>query len=114
MAKLVSFLTENENLIKQPQDATSSSDYDPDFSPSPRPQAYGLRPSRGSITSTLISPLTRNKFFPLCSTKGTAQRNSSSTKILVQYCMAEVPNAVDKLGVRERDVDNDGNTKYME
>ncbi|GBL94721.1 hypothetical protein AVEN_244710-1 [Araneus ventricosus] len=50
IAKLISFLTENENLIKQPPDATSSIDFDPDFSPSPRPQNYGLRPSRGSIT----------------------------------------------------------------
>ncbi|GBL78559.1 hypothetical protein AVEN_65161-1 [Araneus ventricosus] len=57
IAKLVSFLDENENLIKQPPDATSSSDSDPDFSPSPRPQTYGLRPSRGSIPRTLISPL---------------------------------------------------------
>ncbi|GBM03958.1 hypothetical protein AVEN_99164-1 [Araneus ventricosus] len=47
--KLISFLTENENLIKQPPDATSSFDFDPDFSPSPRSQTYGLRPSRGSI-----------------------------------------------------------------
>ncbi|GBO33882.1 hypothetical protein AVEN_227022-1 [Araneus ventricosus] len=38
IAKLIYFLTENENLIKQPPDATSSSDSDPDFSPSPRPQ----------------------------------------------------------------------------
>ncbi|GBN32285.1 hypothetical protein AVEN_213127-1 [Araneus ventricosus] len=45
IAKLVSFLTENENLIKQPPDATSSSDSEPDFSPSPRPK-------------TLISPPT--------------------------------------------------------
>ncbi|GBN26544.1 hypothetical protein AVEN_212917-1 [Araneus ventricosus] len=58
MAKLVSFLTENEKLIKQSPDATSSSDSDPDFSPSPSPQTYGLRPSRGSIPRTLISPLT--------------------------------------------------------
>ncbi|GBL83712.1 hypothetical protein AVEN_132628-1 [Araneus ventricosus] len=58
IAKLVSFLTENENLIKQPPDATSSSDSDPDLSPSPRPQTYGLRPSRGSKPSTLISPPT--------------------------------------------------------
>ncbi|GBO14798.1 hypothetical protein AVEN_224551-1 [Araneus ventricosus] len=58
IAKLVSFLTENENLIKQPPDATSSSDSDPDFSPSPKPQTYGLRPSRGSIPRTLISPPT--------------------------------------------------------
>ncbi|GBM81949.1 hypothetical protein AVEN_4100-1 [Araneus ventricosus] len=36
IAKLISFLTENENRIKQPPHATSSSD--PDFSPSPRPQ----------------------------------------------------------------------------
>ncbi|GBN18164.1 hypothetical protein AVEN_161683-1 [Araneus ventricosus] len=57
IAKLV-FLTENENLIKQPPDATSSSDSDPDFSPSPRPQTYGLRPSRGSIPRTLSSPPT--------------------------------------------------------
>ncbi|GBO26787.1 hypothetical protein AVEN_148114-1 [Araneus ventricosus] len=34
IAKLISFLTENENLIKQPPNATSSSDSDPDFSPS--------------------------------------------------------------------------------
>ncbi|GBN50648.1 hypothetical protein AVEN_11025-1 [Araneus ventricosus] len=58
IAKLVSFLTENENLIKQPPDATSSSDFHPDFSPSPTPQTYGLRPSRGSIPRTLISPPT--------------------------------------------------------
>ncbi|GBN60334.1 hypothetical protein AVEN_237796-1 [Araneus ventricosus] len=38
IAKLISFLTDNENLIKQQPDSTSSSDYDPDFSPSPRPQ----------------------------------------------------------------------------
>ncbi|GBL72186.1 hypothetical protein AVEN_115171-1 [Araneus ventricosus] len=44
--------------MKQPPDATSSSDSDPDFSPSPRPQTYGLRPSRGSIPRTLISPPT--------------------------------------------------------
>ncbi|GBN11181.1 hypothetical protein AVEN_125574-1 [Araneus ventricosus] len=54
--KLIYFLTENENLIKQPPEATSSSDSDPDFSPSPRPQTYGLRPSRGSIPRTLFSP----------------------------------------------------------
>ncbi|GBM90067.1 hypothetical protein AVEN_162412-1 [Araneus ventricosus] len=58
ISKLVSFLTENENLMKQPPDATSSSDSDPDCSPSPRPQTHGLRPSRGSIHRTLISPLT--------------------------------------------------------
>ncbi|GBM38589.1 hypothetical protein AVEN_71694-1 [Araneus ventricosus] len=56
--KLISFLTENENLIKQPPDATSSYDSDPDFSPSPRPQTYGLRPFRCSIPRTLISPPT--------------------------------------------------------
>ncbi|GBN69196.1 hypothetical protein AVEN_47915-1 [Araneus ventricosus] len=56
IAKLVSFLTENENLIKQPPDATKTSDSDPDFSPSPRPQTYG--PSRGSIPRTLTSPPT--------------------------------------------------------
>ncbi|GBM90297.1 hypothetical protein AVEN_90913-1 [Araneus ventricosus] len=53
IAKLISFLTDNENLIKQPPDATSSSD--PHFSPSPRLQTYGLRLSRGSIPRTLIS-----------------------------------------------------------
>ncbi|GBN71790.1 hypothetical protein AVEN_98539-1 [Araneus ventricosus] len=58
IANLISFLTENENLIKQPPDATSSSGSDPDFSPSPRPQTYGLRPFRGSIPRTLISPPT--------------------------------------------------------
>ncbi|GBM53498.1 hypothetical protein AVEN_261271-1 [Araneus ventricosus] len=42
IAKLISFLTENENLIKQPPNAISSSDSDPDFSPSPRPQTYAL------------------------------------------------------------------------
>ncbi|GBO06358.1 hypothetical protein AVEN_199808-1 [Araneus ventricosus] len=56
ISKLISFLTENENLIKQPPDATSSSDSDPDFSHSSRPQTYGLRPSRGSILRTLVSP----------------------------------------------------------
>ncbi|GBL80390.1 hypothetical protein AVEN_92294-1 [Araneus ventricosus] len=58
IAKLLSFLTENANLIKQPPDATSSSDSYPDFSPSPRPKTYGLRPSRSSIPRTLISPPT--------------------------------------------------------
>ncbi|GBM09437.1 hypothetical protein AVEN_141369-1 [Araneus ventricosus] len=58
IAKLVSFLTENENHIKQPPDGTSSFDSDPGFSPSPRPQTYGLRPSRGSTPRTLISPPT--------------------------------------------------------
>ncbi|GBM89636.1 hypothetical protein AVEN_190288-1 [Araneus ventricosus] len=58
ISRLVSFLTENEKLIKQPPDATSSSDSDPDFSPSPRPQTYGLRPSRGSVPRILISPST--------------------------------------------------------
>ncbi|GBM78930.1 hypothetical protein AVEN_26727-1 [Araneus ventricosus] len=58
ISKFISFLTENENLIKQPPDATSSSGSDPDFSPSPRPQTYGLRPSRGSIPRTPISPPT--------------------------------------------------------
>ncbi|GBO30811.1 hypothetical protein AVEN_245949-1, partial [Araneus ventricosus] len=58
IAKFISFLTENENLIKQPPDATSSSDSDPDFSPSPRPQTYGLRPCRGSMPRTLFSPPT--------------------------------------------------------
>ncbi|GBN68662.1 hypothetical protein AVEN_228966-1 [Araneus ventricosus] len=57
-AKLVSFLTENENLIKQQPDATSSSDSDPDFSPSPRPQTCEQRPSRGATPRTLISPPT--------------------------------------------------------
>ncbi|GBL80284.1 hypothetical protein AVEN_92212-1 [Araneus ventricosus] len=56
IAKLTSSLTENENLIKQPPDATSSSDSDPDFFPSPSPQTYGLRPSSGSVPRTLISP----------------------------------------------------------
>ncbi|GBO25870.1 hypothetical protein AVEN_227785-1 [Araneus ventricosus] len=58
VSKLRSFLTENENLMKQPPDATSSSNSDPDFSPSSRPQTYGLRSSRGSIPRTLISPPT--------------------------------------------------------
>ncbi|GBO29322.1 hypothetical protein AVEN_123368-1 [Araneus ventricosus] len=58
IAKLISFLNENENLIKQPPDATSSSDSDPDCSPSLRAQTYGLRPSRGSINRILISPPT--------------------------------------------------------
>ncbi|GBM29945.1 hypothetical protein AVEN_167427-1 [Araneus ventricosus] len=58
IAKLISFLTENENLIKQPPDASSSSDSDPDLSSSPRPQTYELRPCRGSIPRTLISHLT--------------------------------------------------------
>ncbi|GBO44920.1 hypothetical protein AVEN_237212-1 [Araneus ventricosus] len=58
IAKLISSLTENEILIKQPPDATSSSDSDTDFAPSPRPQIYGLRLSRVSIPRTLISPPT--------------------------------------------------------
>ncbi|GBN04034.1 hypothetical protein AVEN_61513-1 [Araneus ventricosus] len=35
-AKLISFLTDNLDIIKQQPDATSSSDSDPDFSPSLR------------------------------------------------------------------------------
>ncbi|GBN41380.1 hypothetical protein AVEN_268185-1 [Araneus ventricosus] len=58
IAKLIYFLTENENLIKQPPDATSSSDSAPDISPSPRTQTYGLKPSRGSIPRILINPST--------------------------------------------------------
>ncbi|GBN54742.1 hypothetical protein AVEN_75790-1 [Araneus ventricosus] len=58
IAKLISFITDNKDLIKQPPDATSSSDSAPDFSPSPRPQTDGLRPYRGSIPRTLISPPT--------------------------------------------------------
>ncbi|GBN21592.1 hypothetical protein AVEN_182641-1 [Araneus ventricosus] len=58
IAKLISFLTENENLTKQLPEATSSSDSDPDLSSSPRPQTYRLRPSRRSIPRTLISPPT--------------------------------------------------------
>ncbi|GBO14037.1 hypothetical protein AVEN_90293-1 [Araneus ventricosus] len=58
ISKLISFFTENENIRKPPPDANSSSDSDPDFSPSPRSQTYGLRPSRGSIPRTLISPPT--------------------------------------------------------
>ncbi|GBO44035.1 hypothetical protein AVEN_17753-1 [Araneus ventricosus] len=42
--------------IKQPPDATSSSDSYVEISPSPRPQTYGLLPSRGSPTRTLIKP----------------------------------------------------------
>ncbi|GBM09735.1 hypothetical protein AVEN_101787-1 [Araneus ventricosus] len=37
-----------------------SSDSDPDFFTSPRSQTYGIRPSRGSIPRTLISPPTKN------------------------------------------------------
>ncbi|GBM42185.1 hypothetical protein AVEN_261161-1 [Araneus ventricosus] len=58
IAKLISFLTDNEDLITQKPDSTSSTDSDPDFSPSPRPQTDGPRPSRGSISRTLISPPT--------------------------------------------------------
>ncbi|GBM03776.1 hypothetical protein AVEN_231262-1 [Araneus ventricosus] len=42
IAKLISFLNENENLVKQSPDATSPSDSDPDVPPSPRSQTYGL------------------------------------------------------------------------
>ncbi|GBN51307.1 hypothetical protein AVEN_109860-1 [Araneus ventricosus] len=55
IAKLASFLTENENIIKQPPGATNSSYTNTDFSPSPKPQIYGVRPSRGLIPRTLIS-----------------------------------------------------------
>ncbi|GBL76229.1 hypothetical protein AVEN_234495-1 [Araneus ventricosus] len=55
MAKLVSFLTENGNLKKQPPDTTSSSRF---LSFTKTSQTYGLRPSRGSIPRTLISPPT--------------------------------------------------------
>ncbi|GBO02519.1 hypothetical protein AVEN_79754-1 [Araneus ventricosus] len=58
IAKLIYFLNQNENLVKQPPDATSLSDSDTDFSPSPTPQTYGLRSSRDSITRILISPPT--------------------------------------------------------
>ncbi|GBN82765.1 hypothetical protein AVEN_200382-1 [Araneus ventricosus] len=49
IAKLIYFLTENENLIKQQLDATSSTDSDPDFSPSPKPQTDGPRPSKAEV-----------------------------------------------------------------
>ncbi|GBN12541.1 hypothetical protein AVEN_139766-1, partial [Araneus ventricosus] len=39
--KLISFLTDNEDFIKQQPDSTSSSDSDPDYSPSSRPQTDG-------------------------------------------------------------------------
>ncbi|GBN20552.1 hypothetical protein AVEN_66598-1 [Araneus ventricosus] len=65
IAKLISFLTENENLVKQSPEATSSSDSDPDFSPSPRPQTYGLRHSRGSIPRSLFSPPTSELLEPV-------------------------------------------------
>ncbi|GBN43476.1 hypothetical protein AVEN_160879-1 [Araneus ventricosus] len=58
IAKLRSFLTDNEDLIKQKPDSTSSFDSDTDFSPSPRPQTDGPRLSRGSIPMTLINPPT--------------------------------------------------------
>ncbi|GBN32568.1 hypothetical protein AVEN_121342-1 [Araneus ventricosus] len=58
IAKLISFLADDENLIKQQPDATSSSDSDPEFFPSPKPRTYELRPSRVSIPRTLISPPT--------------------------------------------------------
>ncbi|GBN96000.1 hypothetical protein AVEN_247021-1 [Araneus ventricosus] len=58
IAKLIFFLTDNENLIKQQLDSTSSSDSDLDFSPLPRHQTYGPRSSIGSIPKTLISPPT--------------------------------------------------------
>ncbi|GBM02530.1 hypothetical protein AVEN_178468-1 [Araneus ventricosus] len=44
-------------VYKQP-DATSSSDSDPDLSPTPRPQIDGHLPSRGSIPRILNSPPT--------------------------------------------------------
>ncbi|GBN29783.1 hypothetical protein AVEN_5594-1 [Araneus ventricosus] len=56
IAELTYFLTDNEYLIKQEPDATSSSDSNLDFSPSPRPQTDGS--SRGSIPRTLINPPT--------------------------------------------------------
>ncbi|GBM32670.1 hypothetical protein AVEN_89661-1 [Araneus ventricosus] len=46
--------------MKQPPDATSSSDSDPDFPPSPRPQTCGLRTLGGSIPRTQISPPTND------------------------------------------------------
>ncbi|GBM23501.1 hypothetical protein AVEN_262848-1 [Araneus ventricosus] len=52
IAQLISFLDEKENLIKQPPDATSSSDSNPDFSPSSRPQTIDL-PSSDLWTPTL-------------------------------------------------------------
>ncbi|GBN12913.1 hypothetical protein AVEN_11040-1 [Araneus ventricosus] len=41
IAKLISFLTDNENLIKQQPDSTTSSDSDPDLFPSSRTQTDG-------------------------------------------------------------------------
>ncbi|GBL97529.1 hypothetical protein AVEN_162983-1 [Araneus ventricosus] len=60
IAKLIPFLADNEDLIKQQPDTTSlsDSDSDPDFSSSPRPQTDGPRPSRCSIPRALISPPT--------------------------------------------------------
>ncbi|GBM96629.1 hypothetical protein AVEN_273164-1 [Araneus ventricosus] len=87
IAKLIPFLTENKNLIKQPPDATSSSDSDPNFSPSPRPQTYGLRPYRGSIPRNLISPPT---------TPASNQAASSGRGILSK----KFPNTLSKRVVR--------------
>ncbi|GBN26755.1 hypothetical protein AVEN_209101-1 [Araneus ventricosus] len=58
IANLICFLADNEDLIKQQPDATSSSDSAPDFSPSSGPQTDGPLPSRGPIPRTLISPPT--------------------------------------------------------
>ncbi|GBN79987.1 hypothetical protein AVEN_86648-1 [Araneus ventricosus] len=56
IAKLISFLTDNEDLIKQQPGATSSSDSDPDFFPSPRAQTDGHLHSIVSIPKTITSP----------------------------------------------------------
>ncbi|GBL96506.1 hypothetical protein AVEN_229948-1 [Araneus ventricosus] len=58
IAKLISFLTDHEDLIKQEPDATNSPDPDPNFSPSPRHQTDEPGPSRGPRPRTLISPPT--------------------------------------------------------
>ncbi|GBN24458.1 hypothetical protein AVEN_124407-1 [Araneus ventricosus] len=55
IAKLISFLTDDEHLMKQQPVATSSSNSDPNFSPSPRPQTNGPLPSRDSKDPNLSS-----------------------------------------------------------
>ncbi|GBM93413.1 hypothetical protein AVEN_160677-1 [Araneus ventricosus] len=49
IAKLISFFTDNKDLMKQQTDATSSSDSDPDFSSSSRSHSDQPRPSRADM-----------------------------------------------------------------
>ncbi|GBO07339.1 hypothetical protein AVEN_125920-1 [Araneus ventricosus] len=85
---MISFLTDNEDLIKQQPVTTSSSDSDPDISPSPRPQTDGPRSSRGPIPRTLIRPPTSFEKQYACAKKIYARKTVVNS---VTSCLHYVP-----------------------